>query len=97
MKVFVFVFAVSFSSFFSQCRSGKVITNAIAPRDSVAVVEIKSIVDSSVIVNSTRDIIQKNFIDFKTFSAKIKLDIDDSKGKKPDLLANIRMIKDSAI
>ena len=39
----------------------------------------------------------KKHIDFRSFSAKIKLDIEDSKGKKPDLLANVRMIKDSAI
>lgn len=99
MKICVFVFAVAACLFFSQCKSGKIITKAIAPRDtaSVVVVEVKSTIDSSLIFNSTKDIIQKNFIDFKTFSAKIKLDIDDSKGKKPDLLANIRMIKDSAI
>ena len=83
--------------FFTQCRSGKIITNAIAPRDTTKVVVVNSNNDSNLLINSTKELIQKNIIDFKTFSAKIKLDIDDSKGKKPDLLANIRMIKDSAI
>ena len=83
--------------FFAQCRSGRIITKAIAPRDTTKVVVINSSNDSNLLINSTKELIQKNIIDFKTFSAKIKLEIDDSKGKKPDLLANIRMIKDSAI
>jgi len=36
-------------------------------------------------------------IHFNTFSAKVKVDIEDSKGKQPDITAVIRMIKDSAI
>ena len=97
MKVFFVGFIVLGSLIFSQCRSGRTISKAIAPRDTTAVVEIKSNIDSLNLINSTKDLLQKNYIDFKTFSAKIKLDLEDSKGKKPDLLANIRMIKDSAI
>ena len=95
---FIVLGALFISSFvFTQCRTGKTITKAIAPRDTTAVTEIKTTVDSSILINATKELLQKNYIDFKTFSAKIKLDIEDSKGKKPDLLANIRMIKDSAI
>lgn len=97
MKGFLFGSFFIFSFFFTQCKSGRIITNAIAPKDTAGVVEIKTIDDSSILINATKEILQKNYIDFKTFSAKIKLDIEDSKGKKPDLLANIRMIKDSAI
>ena len=97
MKVTGWIFVILLSLFFSQCRSGRIITKAIAPRDTTKVIEMRSPADSSFLINSTKEIIQKNFIDFKTFSAKIKLEIDDSKGRKPDLLANIRMIKDSAI
>ena len=97
MKGVIWSVVVVLSMFFIQCRSGRTITNAIAPRDTTAVIVVKSSDDSSLIINATRNLIQKNFIDFKTFSAKIKLEIDDSKGRKPDLLANIRMIKDSAI
>ena len=97
MKGFLFGAVFIFSFFFTQCKSGRIITNAIAPKDTAGVVEVKTIDDSSIFINATKEILQKNYIDFKTFSAKIKLDIEDSKGKKPDLLANIRMIKDSAI
>ena len=97
MKVTGWIMIILLSLFFSQCRSGRTITKAIAPRDTTKVIEIKSSTDSLLLINLTRNIIQKNYINFKTFSAKIKLEIDDSKGKKPDLLANIRMIKDSAI
>lgn len=97
MRIVAVVFTISIFLVFSQCRSGRLITNAIAPKDTAKVVIINTSLDSLILVNSAREIIQKNKIDFKTFSAKIKLDIEDSKGKKPDLLANIRIIKDSAI
>ena len=97
MKVPGFLIVILVCLSFAQCRSGRIITNAIAPRDTTKVVVINSSNDSNLLINSTKELIQKNIIDFKTFSAKIKLEIDDSKGKKPDLLANIRMIKDSAI
>lgn len=97
MKVTGWIFVILLSLLFTQCKSGRIITKAIAPRDTTKVIEMKSPADSFLLINSTKEIIKKNFIDFKTFSAKIKLEIDDSKGRKPDLLANIRMIKDSAI
>ncbi len=97
MKIVGLFFLVVSIFFLPQCKSGKIITKAIAPRDTTNNVKIKSMEDSILLVNNTRNIINKNIIDFKTFSAKIKMDIEDSKGKKPDLLANVRMIKDSAI
>ena len=97
MKIIGLFFLVVSIFFLPQCKSGKIITKAIAPRDTTNNVKIKSMEDSILLVNNTRNIINKNIIDFKTFSAKIKMDIEDSKGKKPDLLANVRMIKDSAI
>ena len=97
MKVFFLGFLVLGSLVLSQCKTGKTISKAIAPRDTTFSVQIKTNADSLNLINSTKDILQKNYIDFKTFSAKIKLEIEDSKGRKPDLLANIRMIKDSAI
>jgi hypothetical protein len=97
MKIFLFFVLVGSVVFFSECRSSRIITKAIAAKDTTNVIKVKSSADSLLLVNDTKNIIQKKQIDFKTFSAKIKLDIEDSKGKKPDLLANIRMIKDSAI
>ncbi len=97
MKIVGLIFLISSIFFLSQCKSGKIITKAIAPRDTTNNLKIKSLEDSLLLLNNTRNIITKNLIDFKTFSAKLKMDIEDSKGKKPDLLANVRMIKDSAI
>ncbi len=97
MRVIGVILAISLGLIFSECRSGRMITNAIAPKDTTKVIVVNTSLDSMILVNSAREIIQKNKIDFKTFSAKIKLDIEDSKGKKPDLVANVRIIKDSAI
>ena len=97
MKLFSFLIILITTVFFSQCRSGRTITNAISPRDTTKMMQVKNSADSLILVNNTRLDLQKKRIDFRTFSAKIKLEIDDSKGKKPDLVANVRMIKDSAI
>jgi hypothetical protein len=93
---FVFLFAI----LFTQCRtsrSGKAITKAIAAKDTTQLVKIKNTADSLAQIKETKDLMQKTAIDFTTFKAKIKLDIETSKGKKPDLIANVRMIKDSAV
>ena len=97
MKIFFSLFTICFSLLFSQCRSGRAITKAIAPRDTLNITRIKSPADSLLLISNTKENLKKNTIIFKTFSAKIKLEIEDAKGKKPDLLANVRMIKDSAI
>ena len=97
MKIFFPFFLIFLPLLFSQCRSGRTITKAIAPRDTLNNTRIKSPADSLLLVSNTKENLKKNLINFKTFSAKIKLEIEDAKGKKPDLLANVRMIKDSAI
>ncbi len=68
----------------------------MAPRDSVYIIK-NSAKDSLLFANSIKQSLNNNYIDFKTFSAKIKVDIEDAKGKQPDILAVVRIIKDSAI
>ncbi len=98
MKILSAFFLIFLSLQFSQCRSGKaMITKAIAPRDTSNTVQSKTAEDSIILIRTTKDLLQKNKREFSTFSAKIKMDIDDAKGKKPDLLANVRIIKDSII
>jgi Domain of unknown function (DUF4292) len=97
MRLLSFVFCFLIVLSFTQCKSGKAISKAIAPRDTANMVNIKSVQDSLLLLKDTKEQLQKNSIVYKTFSAKIKLDIETSKGKKPDLVANIRMIKDSAV
>jgi hypothetical protein len=94
MGVFIVVLS------FTQCRtsrSGKAISKAIAAKDTTQMVSIKNTADSIAQVNESKALLKKTFINYKTFNAKIKLDILTSKGKKPDLIANVRMIKDSAV
>lgn len=81
-----------------SCRTVKQINKAIAPKDSTAVIMIdQSKADSIMMVKKTMENLKQNYIDFKTFNAKIKVDYQDNKGKQPDVTAIVRVIKDSAI
>lgn len=84
--------------FFSSCRSTKKIQAAIAKKDTTAVViKETSNEDSLNIIRNAVSTIHKRHTDFKTFSAKIKVDYEDSKGKQPGITAFVRMVKDSII
>jgi hypothetical protein len=85
-------------SLFSCHTTKKIINKAIAPKDSTAaVITTRSSSDSLLMVNRSVTGLHSHYIDFKTFSAKIKVEYEDNKGKKPELTANVRIIKDSAI
>lgn len=99
MKIF---FAVAFglvSIIATSCKTTKTtINNVIAPKDSVATVKSDSFTKDSInLAANTRKNLSANYIDFKSFSAKIKVDVENAKGKQPDITATLRMIKDSAI
>lgn len=82
----------------SSCRTVKQINKVIAPKDSSAVVIVdQSKVDSILMIKKTIDNLNRNYIDFNTFNAKIKVEYQDSKGKQPDITAIVRIVKDSAI
>lgn len=94
---FIVIPVIAISSVVS-CRTTKVINKAIAPKDStVIVVENNSKADSIALVNTTVTNFRKHHIDFKTFTGKIKAEYEDSKGKQPDVIAKVNIIKDSAI
>lgn len=80
----------------TACKSGRVITKAIAPKDTTMVIKPTSVNDSLVKIKAVLENIKKNKIDFKTFTAKIKVDLKTSKENR-DLTANVKIIKDSAI
>lgn len=82
-----------------SCKTVKQINKAIAPKDTAAAVIMidQSKADSILMVRKTMENLNHNYIDFKTFSAKIKIDYQDNKGKQPDVTAIVRIIKDSAI
>jgi len=82
----------------SSCKTVKQINKAISPKDSSALIIIdQSKADSLLMIKNTVEKLKLNYINFKTFSAKIKVDYQDSKGKNQDLTAVVRIIKDSAI
>lgn len=85
---------------FSACRSTKKLQQAIIKKDTVVTVVpevLPTHADTVRMVNDLLTSVQKNRIEFKTFSAKIKVDYFNSKGKQPDFVANVRMKKDSLI
>lgn len=85
---------------FTACRSTKNIQKAIIKKDSVAVV-VKDIqpthLDTMKMVNAVLGGVAQKRIEFNTFSAKIRVDYENEKGRQPDFIANIRMLKDSLI
>ena len=99
MKFFIPAFAVFIVIFSgSSCKTVKQINKVIGPKDTAAIVIVdQSKVDSILMIKEAVDKLKKNYIDFKTFNAKIKVDYQDSKGKQPDVTAIVRIIKDSAI
>lgn len=90
--IWLMIFAVS------GCRPTRQINKAIAPKDStVSVINNQSADDSIAMVKGTLDSLLSKRINFKTFNAKIKVEYQDVRGKKPDLTAVVRIIRDSAI
>jgi hypothetical protein len=81
-----------------SCKTVKQINKAIAPKDSSNITIIdQSKLDSIMMVKKTIENLNRNYIDFKTFNAKIKVQYQDSKGKNQDVTAIVRIMKDSAI
>lgn len=83
------------------CRSTKKLQTVIAKKDSLQVPVVDPSVDlrtdSIRFIKEVSSTIGKNRIDFRTFSAKVKVDFEGKDGKKSDFNANIRLYKDSVI
>jgi hypothetical protein len=83
---------------FTSCRSTKKISQAVVKKDTTAmVVTMPPKEDTAKLVKDLLDNMNTRRIQYSTFSAKIKVDYWNSKGKQPDFVANIRMKKDSLI
>jgi hypothetical protein len=84
----------------TSCRSTKKIQTAIAKKDTLAVVNVPagpSRNDTVRMIKETLSRVDSNRIDFRTYSAKVNVDYTGGDGKKYNVNANIRMLKDSAI
>jgi outer membrane lipoprotein-sorting protein len=79
------------------CHATKKISTVIPKIDSVKTVKDNSREDSLRFIQTTLGGIEKNRIDYKTFSGKIKVDYWDKDGKGPDLTVFVRIQKDSII
>ena len=82
----------------SSCRSTKKLQTAISRKDTQLVIapapaNTDSLKGASDILKS----LDKNRINFTTFSAKIKVQYEDYKGKQPDFNAFVRLYKDSVL
>lgn len=82
-----------------SCRSTKKIQASIIKRDTTVVVapRNKSADDSLANIQKALTGLKSREIDFKTFSAKVKVEYQDVNGKKPNITAYIRIQKDSLI
>jgi hypothetical protein len=96
MRIFTFLFIVM--ALAAGCRSTKKISSTMTIKeDSVFVVQNPPETDSAKFIKEAFEKIEKNHIDFNTFSAKVKMDYKDSKDRNYDFSAFIRIKKDSII
>jgi len=98
MKLFISITILFCSSIWISCKTTKAINKVIAPKDSiVAEMDSNNLKDSLLLITSTLENLNNNYINFKTYNAKIKVDFEDTRGKQQDLTAIVRIVKDKAI
>lgn len=95
-NIFRILITVILVNSFVSCRSTKKLQTAINKKDTVVSVK-NTTPDPLRAGNILFNTLISNRINFNTFSAKIKVEYEDAKGKQPDVIANVRMLKDSVI
>lgn len=94
----IILFIVSVMLAFSSCKSTKKIQAAILKKDTTAVhITNQSDADSILMIKKVMNEIHARKTEFKTFSAKIKAEYEDTKGKQPNITVYVRVLKDSLI
>ncbi len=79
----------------SSCHSTKKLQTTVKGKDTTVIIPPKNIESDSVsLASEVLSILKKNRIEFKTFSAKSKVEYEDHNGKQPDFNAFIRLQKD---
>jgi hypothetical protein len=82
------------------CHSTKKLQSAVGKKDTAVLKNPVMTSDSSSDISVAQETLldlQKNKIDFKTFSGKAKIQYEDHNGKQPDFNAFIRLQKDSVL
>ncbi len=96
-KLFIYTTLIVLIVLNYSCKTTKNNINKIITKKDTIINVVQSINESVKEVESIVKKFNAHYIDFKTFNSKIKVDYEDSKGKQPDITANVRIIKDSAI
>ena len=92
------ILLLMFTAVLFSCRSTKKIQSAINKKDTSSVVLVNTAAaDSLKLVQDAVNQVQNNYINFKTFNSKIKVEYVDSKGKQSSVTAYVNMIKDSVV
>ena len=80
------------------CKTAKKIQAAVDKKDSTSINITQPVNEDSILLvkNALQEVYSKK-IDYKTFSAKIKVEYEDAKGKQPNITAYVRASKDSLI
>ncbi len=84
--------------FLPACKTAKKIQASIEKKDTTSVhITRSSAEDSIAVIKTEMASLAKRKIDFKTFSAKVKVEYEDSRDKQPTITAYVRILKDSMI
>lgn len=81
----------------ASCRSSRKISSVMTIKDTTTAIVVQANPDSTRILEETMARMQQKRIDFTTFAAKVKVDYRDSKDRKYDFNAFIRIRKDSVM
>jgi len=91
-----FLYLIVLFSTLAACRATRPIQTAIAKKDTVVTVN-RAREDSILFIAQALEGLKSNALNFETFTAKVNIEYSGSDGKKYDVNANVRMLKDSAI
>ena len=98
VKLHIVFFMLLAAITISSCRTAKKIQAAVAKKDTVSVnITNASAEDSILVIKHALTNVHSKENDFKTFSAKIKVDFQNGKGNQPNITAYVRILKDSLI
>jgi uncharacterized protein DUF4292 len=94
----IFTLVLLITQSLTSCKTAKKIQASIDKKDTTSIhITNTSAEDSLKVIKNEMNALHKKQIDFKTFSAKIKVEYEDSKGKQPNITAYVRILKDSLI
>ncbi|MFT4023504.1 MAG: DUF4292 domain-containing protein [Flavihumibacter sp.] len=97
MRIFSIIACIALLSM-AGCRAPRKISTSLPKKDTSATVIVADRhADSMQFVHDVLSTIEKNRLDYETFSGKIKVEYWDKDGKGPDLTVFVRMKKDSII